>query len=168
MKVDTTQKTEFLQMLRQCEGTLAKVCLYFGHRTPETLHDLYQEIVCTLWEAWPSFRGNSNTNTWVMRVALNVAGQEARKRKRMPQFVELDESLFTDLADQATDLRYHQLYTLIDHLDNDDDRKLIFLYLDRHRLREIAEMTGTTEAAVKQKLYRIKQKLCKLKTLVDE
>lgn len=168
MKVDATRHTEFLQMLRQCEGTLAKVCLYFSHRNPEALRDLYQEIACALWESWPSFRGDSSTNTWVMRVALNVAGQEARRRKRISEFVELDESFYSALADQATNLRYHRLYTLIDHLDNDDDRKLVFLYLDRHRLREIAEMTGSTEAAVKQKLYRIKQKLHKLNTLDDE
>lgn len=115
-----------------------------------------------------TFRGESDLNTWVTRIALNVAGQEIRKRKRLPQFVELDESFYDTLADEATDLRYHRLYDLIDRLDDDDERKLLFLYLDRKRLREIAEITGTTETAVKQKLYRIKQKLNDLKTAEDE
>lgn len=168
MKVDARQHTEFLKMLRHCEGTLIKVCLYFTDRSRDDFRDLYQEIACTLWEAWPTFRGESDLNTWVTRIALNVAGQEIRKRKRLPQFVELDESFYDTLADEATDLRYHRLYDLIDRLDDDDERKLLFLYLDRKRLREIAEITGTTETAVKQKLYRIKQKLNDLKTTEDE
>ena len=147
MKVDARQHTEFLKMLRHCEGTLIKVCLYFTDRSRDDFRDL---------------------NTWVTRIALNVAGQEIRKRKRLPQFVELDESFYDILADEATDLRYHRLYDLIDRLDDDDERKLLFLYLDRKRLREIAEITGTTETAVKQKLYRIKQKLNNLKTAEDE
>lgn len=163
MKPDERQHSEFLKMLRHCEGTLIKVCLYFTDRSRDDFRDLYQEIACTLWEAWPTFRGESDLNTWVTRIALNVAGQEIRKRKRLPQFVELDESFYDTLADEATDLRYHRLYDLIDRLDDDDDRKLLFLYIDRHPLREIADITGTTEAAVKQRLYRIRQQLIEIK-----
>ena len=150
-------------MLRECEGTLVKVCLYFTNRSRDDFRDLYQEIACTLWEAWPTFRGESNLNTWVTRIALNVAGQVIRRRKRLPQFVVLDESFYDILAVEATDIRYHRLYNLIDRLDDDDERKLLFLYLDRKRLREIAEITGSTEAAVKQKLYRIRQQLIEMK-----
>lgn len=98
MKPDARQHTEFLKMLRHCEGTLVKVCLYFTDRSRDDFRDLYQEIACTLWEAWPTFRGESDLNTWVTRIALNVAGQEIRKRKRLPQFVELDESFYDTLA----------------------------------------------------------------------
>ena len=163
MKVDARQHTEFLKMLRHCEGTLMKVCLYFTDRSRDDFRDLYQEIACTLWKAWPTFRGESDLNTWVTRIALNVAGQEIRKRKRMPLFVELDESFYDTLADEATDLRYQPLYRLIDSLQDDYDRKLLFLYIDHHPLREIADITGTTEAAVKQRLYRIRQQLIEIK-----
>ncbi len=125
--------------------------------------DKDQEIVCTLWELWPTFRGESKPSTWVTRIALNVAGQEIRKRKRMPLFVEYDAAIHDILSDEATDLRYHPLYRLIDNLQDDYDRKLLFLYIDRHPLREIADITGTTEAAVKQRLYRIRQQLLEMK-----
>ena len=154
MKPDERQQTEFLQMLSQCEGILIKVCRYFTRRRPCDFRDLYQEIVCTLWELWPTFRGESKPSTWVTRIALNVAGQEIRKRKRMPLFVEYDAAIHDILSDEATDLRYQPLYRLIDNLQDDYDRKL---------LREIADITGTTEAAVKQRLYRIRQQLLEMK-----
>ena len=99
MKPDERQQTEFLQMLSQCEGILIKVCRYFTRRRPSDFRDLYQEIVCTLWESWPEYRGESAPATWVTRIALNVAGQEIRKRKRMPLFVEYDESIHDILSD---------------------------------------------------------------------
>lgn len=78
-------------------------------------------------------------------------------------FVEYDENIHDILSDEATDLRYQPLYRLIDSLQDDYDRKLLFLYIDRHPLREIADITGTTEAAVKQRLYRIRQQLIEIK-----
>lgn len=151
-----------MQMLRECDSTLLKVCYYFTNRRREDFRDLYQEIVCTIWTSWPTFRGESSRKTWVTRIALNVAGQQVRRRKRAPQFVELDENFYTLLADDATDTRYQRLYDLINRLENNEDRTLLFLYLDRHRLQEIAEITGGTEAAVKQKIYRLKQQLNRL------
>ena len=167
MQADTRQEAEFLEVLRQCEGTLVKVCFYFTDRRRDDFRDLYQEIACNLWEDWPSFRGDSNVNTWVTRIALNVAGQEIRRRKRLPQFVRFDESFYDTLADEATDSLYQQLYHLIDRLD-DDDRKLLYLYLDRKPLREIAAITGYTENNVKQRIHRIKQKLHTLKQQDDD
>ena len=167
MDVDTRQEAEFLEMLRQCEGTLVKVCFYFTDRRRDDFRDLYQEIACNLWEAWPSFRGDSNVNTWVTRIALNVAGQEIRRRRRLPQFVRFDESFYDTLADEATDSLYQKLYKLIDLLD-DDDRKFLYLYLDRKPLREIAAITGYTENNVKQRIHRIKQKLYTLKQQEDD
>ena len=168
MKPDIRQQTEFLQMLSQCEGILIKVCRYFTRRRPEDFRDLYQEIVCVLWESWPHYRGESALSTWVTRIALNVAGQEIRKRKRMPLFVEFDENIHDILSNEATDLRYQPLYRLIDSLQDDYDRKLLFLYIDNKHFREIAEITGSTEAAVKQRLYRIRQQLIKIKNQKNE
>ncbi|MBP9990166.1 MAG: sigma-70 family RNA polymerase sigma factor [Bacteroidales bacterium] len=159
MKHDARQQAEFLQMLRQCEGTLVRVCLFFTDRSDDDFHDLYQDIVCNLWESWPGFRGESALLTWVTRIALNVAGKELHKRKRRQDFVRFDRNIHDTIADEATDLRIQPLYRIIDKLEDDFDRKLLFLYLDRHPLCEIAQMTDLSEAAVKQRLYRIKQQL---------
>ena len=73
-----------------------------------------------------------------------------------------------NIAAEIDEDRYQRLYDLINRLDDNNERNLLFLYLDRKRIREIAEITGTTETAVKQKLYRIKQKLNDLKTAEDD
>ena len=168
LKTEKNKQESFLEMLQQNEGILIKVCICFTGRKRDDFQDLYQEIARTLWESWPTYRRESSQSTWVTRIALNVAGDEVTKRRRQPQFVELDENLYNTIAEEANDTIYNRLYNLISALDNDNERKLLFLYLDHKQLREIAEITGTTEEAIKQKLYRIKQKLRNLKETEDE
>ena len=154
-------------MLRQNEGILMKVCLCFTSRSHDDIRDLYQEIACTLWESWSYYHNCGYGTAWALRIALNVAGQEIRKRKHRPLFAEMDENTCRRIADEADDERLQRLYSLIDRLDG-DDRKLLFLYLDRHPLREIAEITGISENAVKQRIYRLKRKLHQLNTEDDD
>ena len=83
-----------------------------------------------------------------------------RKQKERHEFIPLDENLINTLSEE-TDPRREHLYNLIDQLP-DDEKKLLFLHLDRLSYAQIAEIAGTSEAAVKQHLYRIRQKLIQL------
>ena len=53
------------------------------------------------------------------------------------------------------------LYELIARLSA-KERKIILLYLDGYSEKEIAEITGKSVPAVKQAIYRIKNKMKKL------
>ena len=52
------------------------------------------------------------------------------------------------------------LYRLIDRL-SDKDKEIVFLYLDQVPEKEIARVIGKSVPAVKQSIYRIKNKLKK-------
>ncbi len=72
----------------------------------------------------------------------------------------MDESLVADLAEDS-DSRIEELYELIDLLP-DDEKKLLFLYLDHLSYAQIAEIADTPENAAKQRRCRIRQKLIQL------
>lgn len=154
-------------MLLRCQRILLRVCLNSGLRDSDEMNDLYQDIVCALWGSWPSFRGESRVETWVMSVALNVAHMQERRRRRGPTFVEFDGSLFDRLADEASEPLNAQLYRLIEQLSPDDQR-LIYLYIDRVPLRQAAAEMNLSEDAVRQRIARIKRKLKKIKEKNDE
>ena len=63
----------FMEMLRRSDSTIFKICLMFTDRDPENVKDMYQDIVCSLWESWPRFRGQCKENTWVYSIAFNTA-----------------------------------------------------------------------------------------------
>lgn len=158
------RQDEFLQMLGRCQGMIVRICLFLTpKRDRDSLRDAYQDIVCALWESWPTFRGESSEATWVYSVARNTACIEHRKRRRMPQFVELEESFYDTIADEAGDDRYKRLYYLIDRLPDAADRQLLMMYIDRLSSEEIALQTGMAPASVRRRIIRIKEKLIKLK-----
>ena len=155
-------QAEFTAAFKQCEGCVISICAFFAGNNRENFRDLYQDIASALWENWPTYRGESKLSTWVTGVALNTARRYLEHHKRMPQFVELRENLCYNLADEASDPLYQTLYELIDSLDNDKDREIMYLYLANKKYSEIARETNTTESAVKQRIYRIKKKLKQL------
>ena len=155
-------QAEFTAAFKQCEGSVIRVCAFFAGNNRENFRDLYQDIASALWESWPTYRGESKLSTWVTGVALNTARRYLEHQKRMPQFVELRENLCYNLADEASDPLYQTLYELIDSLDNDKDREIMYLYLANKKYSEIARETNTTESAIKQRIYRIKKKLKQL------
>lgn len=151
---------EFLEVLQQNQLTLLQICCHYTDRTPERINDLYQEIACNLWESWHSFRGECSTTTWVRRVALNVAISQHRQLARQPQFEPLTNEILETVADGSirSEDPPPNYYAIIDRLDP-DERALLYLRLDRCSIKEIAQTLLISEAAVKQRFYRIRIKL---------
>ena len=147
----------FLEMLGRSQRSIFQICLHFTDRRPDSIRDLYQEIVCTLWEAWPKFRGESSADTWVHRIALNVAVDEVRSHARQPRFVPLEDWMYDTVADEV-DKAPPDYLRIVDALEP-DERALVYLRLSRMSVRDIAETFSLTEAAVKQRLYRIRKKI---------
>lgn len=87
---------------------------------------------------------------------MNTALNWQRNRRRRPLLVPLDtldDQLLASEADRSSDL-----YALADHL-TDNEKALLWLYLDGVKLRQIAEVTDSTEDAVKKRIQRMKQHL---------
>lgn len=161
MATDHQQDT-FLEMLRQCRGTLHKACLVFGGPDREEIRDLYQDIVCQLWQEWPSFRGESAVNTWVASIAYNTGASHLRKKYHSPTLVRMDEQYYDTLAAETADPCIERLHDLVESLDRQQDRELVCLYLDHMPMRDIAAALGISEVAVRQRLHRIKKKIITL------
>ena len=157
---------EFLDMFNRSQRTIFQICLHFTDRSPDAIRDLYQEIACNIWEAWPRFRGDSNTDTWVRRIALNVAVTEVRNHVKQLRFVPLEDWMYDTIANQESSAppdSYHLLSLL-----EPDERALLYLHLDHLSIRDIADTLSTTEAAVKQRLYRLRQHIDTLKQQYNE
>ena len=158
---DQTEE-EFLTALHNSQQIIFNICLTFTNRQHDNVRDLYQDIVCNLWSAWGSFRHQSSPQTWIYRIALNTATGQLRRHRRTPQIVSIDDSILVTLTDPEENKLYDELYHLIDLLDN-EDKQLLFLYLDRHSMKEIAQIVQSTEDAVKHRIMRLKRKLINLK-----
>ncbi|GAB2574532.1 RNA polymerase sigma factor [Spirosoma areae] len=162
-------ETEFIQSITAHARILHKVCRLYG-RDEEDRKDLYQEMVLQLWRAFPSYRREAQSSTWMYRVALNTAISLFRyQSRRVAPMQANDELLAVVQATGAPELdeRIDQFYSAIEHL-SPVEKALVFLYLDDNSYDEISRIMGISQSNVGVKLNRIKSKLKRIVAITNK
>ena len=158
---DHTDKEQvFLRLLAAHKGMLYKICRLYQDRE-EDRQDLLQEIIAQLWISYDSFRGESAFSSWMYRVALNTAIVFLKKGRRESDRVV--HGVYPDLAEELRPVGEEQerlaiFYRAVAQLDK-LEKALIFLYMEGHAGKDMAEMLGVSHASVRVKLNRVKDKL---------
>ena len=157
------RQQQFVAEVQQCDALIYSVCRLYGCRCDESTEDLYQEIVCALWESYDTFKGDSSFSSWLYSVARNTAVAYYRRNQlRQPEISLTDvERDFQDWHETPNPL-VGELYYLIDQL-NADDRKLVGLYIDGYEYDEIAQQMNLSQQAVRTRMSRIKVRLREIK-----
>jgi RNA polymerase sigma factor (sigma-70 family) len=150
---------DFLTMLNEHRGAIQRVARTYTTSLGDR-EDLVQEIVYQLWRAFPSYRRESTSVTWVYRIALNTAITGVRRRMRRPVHIPLgvDFDVPSPPARADSEARTVLLYRMIQKLD-DVERALLMCYLDDLSYKEIASVLGISESNVGVRLSRTKAKL---------
>lgn len=156
----------FTQTVEECQGILFKICLMFTHRGSDDIRDLYQDIVCKLWEGWSSSIDRRAVSSWVYRVALHTAIDQQRHRSLSVPLVRLDESQCELLIHEAEDEMVGKLYAMAVHLDS-NEKALLRMYLDKVKLRDMALILGISQDAVKKRIQRMKEHLIQISKEVE-
>ena len=153
----------FIEEVKMNERLIYKVCSFYAS-DDDPLCDLYQDVVCNLWIAFPKFRGDCAVSTWIYRIALNTCISNLRKKKRSIQNIDLQQlqDVFIQPEDLTEELK--EMYRLIRLLGN-LERAIILLYLEEKSYQEISEITGLSLSNVAVRIKRIKEKLIKMSNL---
>ena len=154
----------FIAMVREYERVIYKVCsFYVSDEFP--IADLYQDVVCNLWVAFPKFRNECAISTWVYRIALNTCITGVRKDIRRPKSSVPVAMLADSLpAPESMEENIRELYRLIGQLKT-LEKAIVLLYLEEKSYQEIADITGLTVSNVATKLKRAKEKLKQMSNL---
>lgn len=144
---------------------IMRICsLYFPD--PDDRADACQESLIRVWENLPSFRGRSSLGTWIYRVVTNTCLSHIRSQKRSPgnpaarcplESVVLAGSP-DDHGDTQPDRRIAFLQKVMTGLGA-GDRTLLTLYAEDLPTREMAEITGLSEANVRVRIFRIRERI---------
>ena len=154
-------KDRFLHIVSQHQGIIYKVCRIYRD-TAEDREDLFQEIVYQLWKAFPSFREEAKTSTWMYRIALSTAVARYRKPQPYQEKVAIEQASYVaEGREEDNPEQKDKLYRAIGTLSH-AEKAIITLYLDDYNYAEMADIIGITENYIGVKLNRIKEKLKKL------
>ena len=154
----------YLELIERNRGRIGRLCRAWT-RTGADFEDLRSEILLQLWRSLPSFDGRASENTWLYRVALNVAfqfGRQARRRRDRQIRLEREplsqahEPLPTERLE--TQERLDRLARAVADLPP-ADRALVTLWLEELPYSQISEVTGLSESHVGVRLHRIRKRL---------
>jgi RNA polymerase sigma-70 factor (ECF subfamily) len=147
MSFDEIFKTYWQKIFRLCMGYV---------NDPDWAKDIAQETFITVWQQLPKFRNESAIGTWVFRIASNHCLRQIEKQNRMPTSDLLPE--VEDVQSSSTDNQMEFLYKSISELP-ETERIIISLELEDVKQADIAGIVGISEANVRVKIHRIKEKL---------
>ncbi|HEY7643156.1 MAG TPA: RNA polymerase sigma factor [Steroidobacteraceae bacterium] len=133
-------------------------------RDADLAADAVQEALLKAWDRRDEFRGESDLDTWIHRIALNAAIDLMRRRK--PQATqELDVDQLVAAPAGAPDNEYVQqalgrdLVTAMQRLTTMERHTFVLKHIEGWRLEEIAESLHTNINNTKQALFRAVRKL---------
>ena len=146
----------FLDLFSENRSRIQRLCLAYLN-SPSDIDDLFQEIMTNLWNALPSFRGDSHPNTWLYRIAVNTALLYRRRQRPSAPLPDIEPPDLSPSTHQHLEdaERLAALRRAIAQLP-DQDRLIITLLLESLSYKEISEITGLTVNHVGVKISRIK------------
>lgn len=156
-----TSKIEFEQIYKTNWQKVFRLCMGYVNDLAWA-KDIAQETFITVWQQLPKFRNESSIGTWIFRIASNHCLRQIEKDNRMPK-TELTKKLKDEMPEEIsnkTDNKLEFLYKSISELP-ETDRIIISLELEEVKQSEIADILGLSEANVRVKIHRIKEKLSK-------
>ena len=155
----------FREAIRENSRRIFRICCYFFDDQDDR-NDAYQESLIRIWENLHGFRGNAKLSTWIYRVAVNSCLSYIRKDKRRLGIIESGKDLRVldipvlqeedDTREPDEKLAFFQKFMA--ELPA-SDRTLVSLYLEDLSTKEMAEVTGISEANVRVRIHRIREKI---------
>ena len=126
---------------------LYKICIVILCNEQD-VQDAIQDTFCRYMEKKPNFRDEQHEKAWLIRVATNISRDMIRFRIRHPK-VSIDELENSLVAPE-------QKETLKELLELPVKQKMVIYlhYVEGYQIKEIADILGITEGAVKMRLQR--------------
>lgn len=153
----SAQRSLFRRERARVHGLLFRVV---GSNT--YLEDLLQDAFLEVFRSLPSFRGDSSLRTWIDRCAVRVAYAHFARKRRSPALQPVAEIDAEDpTADDRTSMReaVRRLYTELDRLKPRQRIAFTLFEIEGRSQREIAELTSSTVATVKIRIWRARRAL---------
>jgi RNA polymerase sigma factor (sigma-70 family) len=152
----------FLQTLETNKDKIFRICRSYSTDADDA-NDLFQEVLLNIWKSLPSFSNQSNIDTWVFRITINVCLRAKQfSDKKQKHFVKLDsinlENIRETTNSNENEEKFLKLSKCIEKLEG-AEKTIILLYLEDLPYKEIASVIGLTENHVAVKIKRIKNKL---------
>ncbi len=126
----------------------------------DATQDIFIKVLLNL----AKFTEQSSFSTWVYSITYNYCIDMIRKKKKMPLLFTEDVGKVSKETDPEIpdsvllEMKQERLEKVIDRLPPGDKAILMMKYIDDMQIKEIGEVLGKTESAIKMQIMRAKQR----------
>lgn len=156
MKFEDIYKEYWQKVFRICMGYV---------NDHDWAKDIAQETFISVFQQLPNFRNESAIGTWIYRIAANHCLRQMEKNNKFIKStfpIEIEDEPAQDLEGKIA-----FLYKSISELP-ETDRIVISLELENVKQAEIALIVGLSEANIRVRIHRIKEKLTQKFNLYEQ
>jgi RNA polymerase sigma factor (sigma-70 family) len=155
--------TYFTQLYRRYASKVFAKCL--SMLSDEGLaRDATQDIFIKILLNLSKFTEQSSFSTWVYSITYNYCIDLIRKKKKTPLLYTEDVGKMSKESDGEIpdsvllEMKQERLAKVLDRLPPGDKAILMMKYIDDLQIRDIGDILGKTESAIKMQIMRAKQK----------
>nr|WP_289767641.1 sigma-70 family RNA polymerase sigma factor [uncultured Acetatifactor sp.] len=143
---------ELREAVMKYSDMLYRICIVMLCNEQD-VQDAIQDTFCRYLEKRPDFRDEEHRKAWLIRVATNICRDMMRFRIRHPK-VSID-----GLEDKIVILEQKETLRELLELPVKQKTVIYLYYVEGYHIREIADILGITEGAVKMRLRRGKEQM---------
>ena len=155
-------ETIFLNTVESNKDRILRICRSYTADN-EDAKDLFQEVLINIWKSLPSFKNQSNIDTWVYRITINICLRAKQfSDKKQKHFVKLESINIHNIKDTSSPNENEKLFLKLSEsieLLEGIEKSIILLHFEGISYKEIAQVFGLTENHIAVKIKRIKSKL---------
>lgn len=118
--------------------------------------DAIQEAIVKAFSKIDTLKKDRYAKTWLVRILINECYMIMRKEKKLVSLDSLTEQRTYETQD------YSDLYRAVSELPRDLRMAVLLYYCEGFSVKEIAVIEDTSESAVKNRLFKAREKLRKL------
>ena len=154
----------FAELVRRYKRKIFAMAARFA-RNDHELDDIAQEVFVKAYQNLAKFRGDAPFEHWISRIGARACYDFLRKERRSRENVPL-EDFDVPVEDNVAPARAKEVLDVaLAQLPAEHRLVITLLELEEKSVREIAELTGWSEANVKVRAFRARQAL---KTLLEK
>lgn len=166
------EETAFVELIQRFQNDVFRFCFHYL-RDVELAKEAVQEVFLRLYIAKDRFDTNKKLKPWLFCIARNLCLNEI-KRQKLVWFESFDDNIDknhkekeetqnefqparneTPFEKLIVKEKHRMLWNAINELPDEARELVVLRYFEKLQVRDIAEILGTTEGAVRTRLHRI-------------
>lgn len=114
--------------------------------------DIAQEAYIKAYLSCEGFRNSDKFNAWIYRIGYNSFLNHKRSERVFSNYEEASDIPTNNNSDDS--FRYQELYSALRELPDKERISILLFYIEEYSIKEISEITGDSQDALKQQLSR--------------